>query len=433
MTAAPPEFAAGARPPPSTGFLDLVRLGAAIAGELLKRPGQFSPEAAVRNWARQTATRLASENLILNLGVKKLLLVGSPELSRALLAEVPATARLSAGSLKRSAMGFLAPRALTISDDDDWCRRRTFNEGVLEPGRTHELAADFVRYTMEAFSRPVSSIADLRGAMGRTMLEVVFGGQAPAQLVDEIERLFGLVQNPIKRALTAPCAARLRERFYHTVRARWAEQRTSGAPSLLRMAYRAAGSLDSTELVEQIPHWMFTFTGSATDLLVRTLALISSQPDIRARVLAEVRAAASRDDTGAFEATPLLEACCIDAAHLYPPVTRTFHHTGGDMVLAGVRIPANMEIMHLFPLFTGGVVRVFDPDRWLRSGTPVASFDPFLGGVRRCPGRTLILLVCNAALASLLSRQQLVLDCPGLRPTLPEEFPSRGFQLRREG
>lgn len=411
MTAEAQGSAAVGQVPPSTRAIDLVRLCATIVAEKLRQPRAFSPDTALRKWARQTAIRVASENLILNLGVKKLLLVGSRELSRAILAEAPAAARLSAGYLKRSAVGFLATRALTISDDEDWRRRRAFNEAVLEPARTHEFARQFNRCTLEAFATPVSSVEELRAAMGRTMLGVVFGGKAPAELVDEIEKLFALVHNPLKRVLTARCARRLRERFYRTLRARWDEEDAAGAPSLLHMAYRRAAALDGAELIEQIPHWMFTFTGSATDLLVRTLALVSSSPAIRARVLAEVQAAGPLDGGCDFARMPLVEACCVEAAHLYPPVTRTFHHAAQEMTLAGVRIPADTQIMHLFPLFTDSdEPHAFNPDRWMRAEAPGSSFDPFLGGARRCPGKTLILLVCKAALASLLVRQQISVD-----------------------
>ena len=59
-----------------------------------------------------------------------------------------------------------------------WNRRRAFNEAVLQPERPHEFAPQFVRCTLEAFAAPISGVADLRAAMGRAMLGVVFGGAA---------------------------------------------------------------------------------------------------------------------------------------------------------------------------------------------------------------------------------------------------------------
>ena len=145
---------------------------------MLRHPGTANAEAVFREWARREAARRNTDNLMVNLLVKQLLLVGSAELSRQILAQPPRQDSFSTGSLKRSAMAFLAAHALTISDDEDWNRRRAFNEAVLEPNRRHEFAREFVRYTLEAFAPPISGLADLRAAMGRAMLGVVFGGAA---------------------------------------------------------------------------------------------------------------------------------------------------------------------------------------------------------------------------------------------------------------
>jgi cytochrome P450 len=427
---------AAPQPPPSSGVLDLMRLGSDVLVECARHPLEFSLEAVFRVWAKRTAARLQSENLVVNLGVKKLLLVGSPELSRYILSQFPSRGGFSTGSLKRSAMTFLAVRALTISDDDDWRRRRAFNEAVLEPDRPHEFERDFVRATLKAFAPPVASAAELRAAMGRTMAAIVFGSQAPPRLVDDIEKLFELVQNPVKRVLTAPWAYLRRGRFYDALRMVWMAPDLGVDPSLLLIARHEAAQLDSTELLEQIPHWMFTFTGSATDLLTRALALISSDPAVRVRVLAEIQAEGPLDDGCNVAALPFLEGCLMEAAHLYPPVTRTFRCALAGVTVGNVRIPPGMEIMQLFPPLLADNFEVdtrsrsFNPDRWMRAERPVCSFDPFLGGVRRCPGQSLILLVLKVALASLLVQQRLVIDAPGMGTgSLPAVFPRRGLRF----
>ena len=427
------------REPPSTGVVDLLRLCGAVVAEGARHPLDFSLDAAFRSWATRACARLQSENLVVNLGVKKLLLVGSGELSSQILSQLPRSEGISTGSLKRSAMAFLAPRALTISDDGDWVRRRVFNEAVLQPERPHEFAQDFVRATLAAFAAPIASVADLRTAMGRAMLEVVFGGNAAPRLAQEIQTLFGLVQNPLRRALTAPWAYRRRARFYDSLRALWADGDVSVNPSLLPIARRNAAGLEGAELLEQIPHWMFTFTGSATDLMTRALVLISCAPAVRARVLAEVQAAGPLGDAGHFAAMRLLEGCLLEAAQLYPPVTRTFRRALDAITVGDVSIPPGIEIMQLFPPLMSAAAgaaqaRSFNPDRWLQADPPVVSFDPFLGGPRRCPGRNLILLICQVALASLLVQQRLVVDAPGMGPrSLPAVFPRRGLRFHAAG
>jgi cytochrome P450 len=421
--------------PPRTGLVDLARLGLALAGNALRHPCTFNAEAVFRQWARRAAARRSTDNIVVNFLVKKLLLVGSAELSRQILAQPPSQENFSTGSLKRSAMAFLAAHALTISDDEDWSRRRAFNEAVLEPNRRHEFAPQFVRCTLQAFAPPITGLADLRAAMGRAMLGVVFGGAASAQLVPQIEALFDLVQNPVKRLLTAPFAAFKRARFYDSLRALWQTQNESRKPSLLQMAGRSAAGLDDTELLEQVPHWMFTFTGSATDLVLRTLTLITSTPSVQRRVMAELAGAGPLDGE-AFESAPLpfLEACLVETGHLYPPVTRTFHRAASGATLNGLQLVPGTEIMHLFPLFTADLAGAdaprFDPDRWLAATPPVCAFDPFLGGARRCPGRRLILVVSKTALASLLLQHRLAVKAPDIgASSLPAQFPRRGLSF----
>ena len=420
---------------PRTGIVDLARLGFALAGNALRHPGTFNAEAVFREWARRAAARRNTDNLMVNFLVKQLLLVGSAELSRQILAQPPRQDSFTTGSLKRSAMAFLAAHALTISDDESWNRRRAFNEAVLEPNRRHEFAPQFVRSTLEAFAAPISGVADLRAAMGRAMLGVVFGGAASPQLVTQIEALFDLVQNPVKRVLTAPFAYMKRARFYDSLRALWQAQDEAGRPSLLKMAGQSVTSLAGAELLEQIPHWMFTFTGSATDLVLRTLTLITSTPSVQRRVIAELEGAGALDGP-TFEAAPLplLEACLTETGHLYPPVTRTFHRAAAGARLNGLQLAPGTEIMHLFPLFTadleGADAPSFNPDRWLAAPAPVCAFDPFLGGARRCPGRSLILVVCKTALASLLLQHRLGVVAPGIAgSSLPAQFPRRGLRF----
>lgn len=408
---------------PTTAGLDLVRLAGGVLAEMARHPRTFSVAGAFRRWARNAAARRSSENLILNLGVKRVLLVGGAGLSEEILHPQPHPGGLVAGDLKRSAMSFLAPRAVTISDGEDWRRRRELNERVLEPGRTHSLRPLIVSSVLTELSPDIRDVAGLRAAMGRTMLSIVFGGKAPPALADDVRALFGVVQSPLKRKLLGPWARRRRRRFYDSLQRVWRETRVDDAPSLLQAAHRSAGTLDEAELLEQIPHWMFTFTGSGSDLLARALTLVLSDPSVRARVRAEIEAAG---DPGAVERLPYVRACLLEAAQLFPPVTRTFHRAPAGITLDGVAIPAGVEIMHLFPLISelGGAARHFRPERWLEPGGPEAGFDPFLRGARRCPGRDLILLVCTTALARLAGPDGVTLESPPIDTNaLGDDFP----------
>jgi cytochrome P450 len=206
---------------------------------------------------------------------------------------------------------------------------------------------------------------------------------------------------------------------------------------LLALAHRAAGDLPEDLLLQQIPHWMFTFTGSGTDLLVRALTLVTSHPTALETARREIAAAGPLDQAEAIDSLTFLGSCLMEAARLYPPVTRTFHCAKSGAVSGTVRVPAGTQILHSFPLLgdpaqSSPDARSFVPERWSSGAatSPIAEFDPFLAGARHCPGRELILFVCSSALAVLLGKQRLMADPPLAPAALPLEFPRRGIRFR---
>ena len=142
------------RPPPRTGLADLLRLGGAMAGGLLRERRAFSARLAFREWAADAALRHGSPDLVLDFVVKRVLLVGTPAASADILAAPPSGERFVAGALKRDAMTFLAPNALTIAQGADWTRLRALNERVLDTGRPHDHADLFLAHVRDAFRAP---------------------------------------------------------------------------------------------------------------------------------------------------------------------------------------------------------------------------------------------------------------------------------------
>jgi len=389
---------------------------------------------ALRAWTRDTGMRHGSADFVVRVGPKRFVVVGSQAFSRAILDELPHEAGISAGNLKRGGMTFLAPQALTITQDAQWRRLRDFNEHVLSPGATHADEAEFLVAVRRAFDRPVATAGDVRAAMSRAMVDVVFGpGVASPSIGHDVAELFEYVQSPLKRKLLAAVGTRRRARFRAELAEACAAAAASPAPSLAGRAARALGDVSPAELLDQVPHWMFTFTRSGTELLVRTLVLVCAHPDVRARVRAEVAALGSADGPDAFRRLPFTAACVREAAYLYPPVTRTFHRARDGAVAGGVAIPAGAEIASSLPpveLDQPGR-RQFDPARWVSPAGGPTDFDPFFTGPRRCPGRDLISFVCTIAVAELVGRHDVTLDGSLVTPNaLPAEFPSRGVRFR---
>ena len=424
---------------PRTGALDLCRLAGRGAWALLRRPSSFDPGLVLHDWLKQLILRHRSPNVRLNLPGLPMLLVTDRELSRHILAAYPRRSGYSAGTLKRKGMAYLAPRALTIAEDQAWDRLRPFNEQVLCTGRPHDFQGTFLGQVRRAFGAPVGSVEQVRERMGTAMLGIVFGdGVAPARLVADIRELSGLVQNPVKRKLRGAEGRQRVAALYDRLREAWRSADGAAGTSLLGLARGAAGSEDVETLLQQVPHWMFTFTGSGADLLSRGLAMISSRPDALARVRTELTAAGPLDDPASIDRLRYLEACLLESARLFPPVRFTIHRAAAGDAAPEARIPPDTEILQVFSLTqrdrsSDPTADEFRPERWLDQAPRAEAAYPnlFLSGARRCPGRDLILFVCKGAAAYLLHEAGLVVRSDELTADpLPFSFPAKKLRFQ---
>lgn len=419
------------------GLLDVLRLGAHQAARIF-HPRGFDSGAVTCRWAREAMQEDGGANLELAALGKHAELVGSRERSAEILAARPGPGGYVPGKLKVGAMSFLAPHALTIADGAAWERLRAFNERVLETGGLHPYAETFLGHVRAAFSQPVDDVDDVRAAMGRAMVPIVLGPEASAGAqiaggtnpAEDIHALFGAVQSPVKRKLLGFRYRRIRRRLYELLGRLW-DRAGAGEETLLALGKREAGSGDREALLEQVPHWMFTFTDSGTDLLAWTLALVASRPESLARVRAEIAGAGPLDRAESVTRLPYLHACLLETGRLFPPATKTFHRKATP---AGTE---SEEIVHYFPLLQrddrlSGAVHSFRPERWLDGGPDEAAraSNLFLRGPRACPGQDLILFVCKAAAARLLGELRLASRSPTsgslslARDPLPVSFPA---------
>jgi cytochrome P450 len=423
---------------PETTPLDLCRLGMRVAGEALRHPRSFDLGLVLHEWLRQMTVRHRSPNVRLRLPAAPMLLVTDREVSHRVLAAKPRHDGYAAGTMKRNGMSYLAPRALTIAEDDHWTRLRPFNERVLCAGRPHEFQKVFLRHVRRAFAEPVASVEDIRDRMGRAMLAIVFGeGVTPAALAGEIRAVFGLVQNPVKRKLAGARGRRRVAALYESLRRAWQDGEGAGESSLLGLARKAREDQDPETLLQQVPHWMFTFTGSGSDLLTRGLAMIGSRPDVLRRVRDELPPAGQLDEPASIDALHYLEVCLLEGARLYPPVRFTMHRAGAADSLNGARIPPGTELLQVFSLTqrdrgADPTADDFRPERWLSSGSGAEAAYPnlFLSGARRCPGRDLILFVCKGAAAHLLHAGLVVGTGKLAGDPVPFSFPARSLEFK---
>ena len=161
--------------------------------------------------------------------------------------------------------------------------------------------------------------------------------------------------------------------------------------------------------------------------------MVRSRPEVGEKVRQEIAAAGPLDEANAISQLKYLEACLLETCRLFPPVTRTFHVAPQGDMFRGISIPAGMEILHYFPISHRDTsvdprANDFEPDKWLDPGSNRRSVYPnlFLSGARACPGESLILFVCKAAIAILLGQHQVRLSSSALATNpLPFSFPDR--------
>lgn len=426
---------------PATGISDLLRLVGDFARAVLSRPGSLDAGLVFSNWINDTTARHGSDNLIINLWFKRLLLVTGRSLSDHIMKQYPSAQGYLEGPTKARAMSFLAPQALTICHDQQWERLRPYNEKALSIKEGPERQQAFLGQVRRAFAGPVSSAGDIRWCMGRAMLDIVFGeGAAPEHLAQDVQVLFGYVQNPVKRIVLGRKERGRRERFYYALRQLWQQPGVSPQSSLLAAARRLAqeGSFSEEELLQQIPHWMFTFTSSGTDLLFRTLAMVASRPAVLEKALQEIAGKGPPDRASTIDQLDYLEACLLETCRLFPPVTLTFHVAPQGDVFGDALIPAGVETWHYFPVdyrntAADPTADHFQPERWLDPARNASCAYPnlFLSGARACPGKDLALFINKAAIALLLQERQIRVDSAVLsHDPLPFSFPEREARFK---
>jgi cytochrome P450 len=177
---------------------------------------------------------------------------------------------------------------------------------------------------------------------------------------------------------------------------------------------------------------MFTFTGSGTDLLSRTLTMVLSRPEVRDRLSGEIASAGPIEQAETIGRLPYMESCLLETCRLFPPVTRTSHTAPRGGAFGSRSLPAGAEIIQYFRVNyrdTGADTSAdnFQPERWLdpKRNAHLAYPNLFLSGPRACPGKDLILFICKAALAVMLIRHRLTVSSPTLAADpLPFSFPA---------
>ncbi|GAB3861817.1 cytochrome P450 [Nocardioides maradonensis] len=374
------------------------------------------------------AAKYGPDPFWVRVGAEETLLLTHPDDLRFVLGGSPSPFA-SDPEAKRKGMSAFQPTALSISRGDLWANRRAFADAVLQPGSPlHPLAAGFVALAAEeadalvASGEPVTFNA-LNLAFQRLTRRVVLGEYA-ADDAWISERLGELMA--AGNSMPGSPAAGYEE--FHEHLAAYVD-----APDETALTGLVAGAPQDaeTDVPGQLIHWLFAMGDTLPTNLFRTLALLATHPEQRAKALAEVESHAT-DDVAAIAGASYLAGCILDTMRLWPTTALFGRVQAEDVRWAnGEKTPAGTPLL-IHNLFNHrNRERIpyadrFAPEEWSDGDAGQDwSFNFFSHGPQGCPGAGLSVLLGQAFLARVLTTSTPVLASgPKLDPNhrLPHGF-----------
>ena len=333
---------------------------------------------------------------------------------------------------KRAALSPFQPHGVLASRGPARADRRRFNEQVLDSSSpVHELV-DALHPRIVEEAQGVAASARARGVL--TWDDVVVGWYRMVRRVvlGDAARDDHAVTDLLADLRSSGNWSVLHRRHGRT-RARFLRQLEGhldrAEPGSLARLVADTPATDTTRPVEQLPQWLFAFDAAAWTL-VRTLALVTSDPTVSRQAVRDVEAT----DLSHPHELPLLRASVLDTLRLYPTTPAILRETTADTTWANGRLPADTGVLVYAPFFHRDDRRVdaadrFAPDLWqddgaVRSPESMADahgFLPFSAGPGICPGRHVVLLTVSTTLAVLLRELDLT---PVRGPLRTDRLPS---------
>ncbi|MGE7436572.1 cytochrome P450 [Kitasatospora sp. NPDC001175] len=414
-------------------------------GRILRDPMEFF-----------TAARDVGPVVGVRLGPRTAYLVTAPELVRDML--VGRYREFDKGGSYFDAVQSLTGNGLANCPARDHVRQRplmqpAFHPSVL-PRYTEVMSACVEEVTgrwraggtlaLDEEMRRISSLVATR-----TLVTSEEGAQAAA----EVARALPLLLPALHRRVLIPVSwvhrlptpgnrrfERLRTGLRESVDQVIAQYRRSGVDQVdqegdllsLIMAARSeedGSGLSDAEVHDQIMSVLLAGIETTASLLSWTFHLLSRHPDVRKKLVVEVRevlggrTANYRD----LAELPYCRRVLTESMRLYPPGALLSRVTTADVELAGRAIPAGSDVFFCsYSLHRDPEVfaepEVFDPDRWLPERVTSAQRKgllPFGAGRRKCIGDAFGLVEATIAVATITDRWQLrPADTRPVRPVL---------------
>ncbi|WP_441291823.1 cytochrome P450 [Sorangium sp. KYC3313] len=282
--------------------------------------------------------------------------------------------------------------------------------------------------------RSFSMLAATQAIALDVIVRVVFGVRGEARVGRTREAVLGLIESLSPSFMIIPALRRdfagfgpyarhkraaraLDALLFEEIRARRAEGDASQDILGLMMSARhddGAGMSD-VEIADQLRALLFAGHETTAMSLGWAMYWLHREPAVLARLLDELDALGPAPEADALASLPYLEAVCLEALRLHPPVVDVARVVKRPFQLKDYTIPAG-EAIAASPLLLHGREDLypsperFRPSRFLdRKFTPF-EFIAFGGGARRCLGAAFAMYEMKVVLGTILRRYRLRLE-----------------------
>ncbi|WP_437731528.1 cytochrome P450 [Sorangium sp. So ce1335] len=175
------------------------------------------------------------------------------------------------------------------------------------------------------------------------------------------------------------------------------------------------GGMSDAEIAEQLRAILFAGHETTAMSLAWAMYWLHREPAVRARVVDEIDALGPAPAPEALASLPYLEAVCLEALRIHPPVVDVARVVKRPFELKGYTIPAG-EAVAASPLLVLGREDLypsperFQPSRFLERRFSPFEFIAFGGGARRCLGAAFAMVEMKVVLGTILGRYRLRLE-----------------------
>ncbi|WP_437285754.1 cytochrome P450 [Sorangium sp. So ce406] len=175
------------------------------------------------------------------------------------------------------------------------------------------------------------------------------------------------------------------------------------------------GGMTDVEIAEQLRAILFAGHETTAMSLGWAMYWLHREPAVLARVVDEIDALGPAPAPDALASLPYLEAVCLEALRIHPPVVDVARVVKRPFQLDGYTIPAG-EAVTASPLLLHGREDLypsperFRPSRFLDRKFSPFEFIAFGGGARRCLGAAFAMIEMKVVLGTILGKYRLRLE-----------------------